>query len=120
MATVRIAGVTSPGHQHARIALRSVFGIGATRALEICVSANVDPSEKIEHLSIEQLDAIRLAVDAFEVEGDLRRRISLNIKRLMDLGSYRGIRHRRKLPCRGQNTKNNARTRKGKKKPVRR
>jgi small subunit ribosomal protein S13 len=115
---VRIAGVNLP-NKHARIALRAIFGIGPTRALEICKTAGVNPAMKIEELSDAEVEKLRAQVDSFTIEGDLRREISTNIKRKMDLGCYQGVRHRRGLPVRGQNTKNNSRTRKGKRKPVR-
>lgn len=118
MAT-RIAGVNIPDNKHARIALRSIYGIGATRALKICQAANVDPAKKISELAEDDLERIRTEVGKYTLEGDLRREISMNIKRTMDLGCNRGIRHRRGLPVRGQRTKTNARTRKGKRKPVR-
>ncbi len=112
----RIAGINIPPHKHACIALQSIFGVGKTRALQICKAANVDIAAKISTLTDEQIDALRSAVSKFDVEGDLRRVVSMNIKRLMDLGCYRGLRHRRGLPVRGQRTKTNARTRKGRKK----
>lgn len=115
---VRIAGVNLP-NKHARIALRAIFGIGPTRALEICQTAGVNPAMKIEEISDAEVEKLRAQVDTFMIEGDLRREISTNIKRKMDLGCYQGVRHRRGLPVRGQNTKNNSRTRKGKRKPVR-
>lgn len=116
---VRIAGVNIPDHKHARIALQAIYGIGPTRALEICGSAQVEPHQKIASLSEEELDRIRGELGKFLLEGDLRREISMHIKRKMDLGCNIGIRHRRGLPVRGQRTKTNARTRKGKRKPVR-
>lgn len=115
---VRIAGVNLP-NKHARIALRAIYGIGPTRASQICASAGVDPAMKIEEISEGELEKLRAEVDTFTIEGDLRREVSTNIKRKMDLGCYQGVRHRRGLPVRGQNTKNNSRTRKGKRKPVR-
>lgn len=115
----RIAGVNIPMHKHVRIALRSIYGIGPTSALKICEMANVQPNQKVQDLSDEELEALRTALASnFQVEGDLRREISMNIKRKMDLGCYAGIRHRRGLPVRGQRTKTNARTRKGKRKPI--
>jgi len=116
---VRIAGVNIPDHKHARIALRSIYGIGPTRALEICEQAKIDPTAKVKDLTEQELDLIRNALAVYTLEGDLRRETSMHIKRLMDLGCNRGIRHRRGLPVRGQLTKTNARTRKGKRKPVR-
>ena len=115
----RVAGINIPDNKHAEISLTYVYGIGKTRAKDICLKAGIEPSTKIADLNEEQLELIRTEVGNFIVEGDLRRNISTNIKRLQDLASYRGIRHRRKLPTRGQNTKNNARTRKGPKKPMR-
>jgi small subunit ribosomal protein S13 len=102
------------------IALRSIYGIGATRAKEICGAANVAPERKIMELTEEEVDKLRTEVAKFMVEGDLRREVSMNIKRLMDLGCNRGIRHRRGLPLRGQRTRTNARTRKGPRKPIKR
>ncbi|VAW43749.1 SSU ribosomal protein S13p (S18e) [hydrothermal vent metagenome] len=116
----RIAGVNIPVHKHAWIGLTSIFGIGRTRAYAICDSAGVDPAHKVGQLEEDALDKLRAEVANFDVEGDLRREVAMNIKRLMDLGCYRGLRHRRGLPVRGQKTKNNARTRKGPKKPIRR
>lgn len=112
----RIAGINVPVNKHIVIALRSIYGIGPTRARSICVTVGIDPQKKIKDLIETELEAIRVAVGKFMVEGDLRRDVSMNIKRLMDLGCYRGIRHRRGLPVRGQRTKTNARTRKGRSK----
>ena len=109
----RIAGVNIPNHQHADIALTAIYGIGRPRAKQICIAAGVGPSTKIKDLSDAQMDKLRELVGRYTVEGDLRREMSINIKRLMDLGCYRGFRHRRGLPVRGQRTKTNARTRKG-------
>ena len=109
----RIAGVNIPNNKHAEIALTAIFGIGRTRAREICANTKIKPSSKIKELSASDLDKLRKEVANYTIEGDLRRDISLNIKRLRDLGCYRGIRHRRGLPVRGQRTKTNARTRKG-------
>lgn len=116
----RIAGVNIPDRKHAVIALTSIYGIGRTRATGICLEAGVEPNAKIQDLSEDQVDAIRAAVAKFTVEGDLRREVSMNIKRLMDLGTNRGIRHRRGLPLRGQRTRTNARTRKGPRRPIKR
>jgi len=116
----RIAGVNVPDNKHAWVALTSIYGIGRTRAYEICKAAGIEASTKIRDLEESQLEDVRTEVGKLSVEGDLRREISMNIKRLMDLGTNRGIRHRRGLPVRGQNTKNNARTRKGPKKPIKR
>ena len=115
----RIAGVNVPDRKHAIIALTSIYGIGKTRSAQILAQAGVDGTTKVEALSEAQLDTIRSLIGEFTVEGDLRRETSMNIKRLMDMGSYRGGRHRRSLPLRGQRTKTNARTRKGPRKPIR-
>ena len=109
----RIAGVNVPDNKHIDIALTSVYGIGKITAQKICTTVAVDKSTKVKDLNESEIEKIRTEIDKFMVEGDLRREVAMNIKRLMDLGSYRGLRHRRGLPVRGQNTKNNARTRKG-------
>lgn len=119
MAIVRIAGVNIPTDKNAEIALTRVFGIGRPTALVICKKLGIDPLSKIKSLTETELEAIRTEIGNYTIEGDLRREISLNIKRLTDLGCYRGVRHRRGLPLRGQRTRTNARTRKGKAKPVR-
>lgn len=116
----RIAGINVPVNKHTEIALTSIFGIGRTRAQKICSEAGVTPTTKVKDLDEGQVENLRSEVAKFTIEGDLRREISMNIKRLMDLGSYRGIRHRRGLPLRGQRTKTNARTRKGPRKPIKR
>lgn len=116
----RIAGVNIPDHKHAVIALTYVYGIGRTTAKRICVSTGVAEATKISELSETEIDSIRSEVGKIMVEGDLRREVSMSIKRLMDLGCFRGIRHRRGLPVRGQRTKTNARTRKGPRKPIKR
>ncbi|ARS52073.1 SSU ribosomal protein S13P [Kushneria avicenniae] len=115
----RIAGVNIPDNKHAAISLTYIYGIGRTRAKEICAQVGIAPDVKVGDISAEKLDEVRTAVGQYAVEGDLRREITLNIKRLMDLGCYRGLRHRRSLPMRGQRTKTNARTRKGPRKPIR-
>jgi small subunit ribosomal protein S13 len=115
----RIAGVNIPNHQHAEIALTSIYGIGRARAREICAAVGIGASTKIKDVTDAQMDKLRDNVAKFAVEGDLRREVSMNIKRLMDLGCYRGLRHRRGLPVRGQRTRTNARTRKGPRKAVR-
>ncbi|CAA6801341.1 MAG: SSU ribosomal protein S13p (S18e) [uncultured Thiotrichaceae bacterium] len=115
----RIAGINIPVNKHAVIGLTSIYGVGRSRAADICVAANVAPSTKIRDLTEDEVEAIRKEIGKFVVEGDLRREVSMNIKRLMDLGCYRGIRHRRGLPLRGQKTKNNSRTRKGPRRPIR-
>jgi small subunit ribosomal protein S13 len=109
----RIAGVNIPNHQHAEIALTAIYGIGRSRARVICDAAGVAYSAKIKDLSDAQMDKLREFVGRFPVEGDLRREVTMSIKRLMDLGCYRGVRHRKGLPVRGQRTRTNARTRKG-------
>ncbi len=114
----RIAGVNIPNHQHAVIALTAIYGIGRTRAREICAAIGVEPSTKMKDVTDADLDKMRDAVGKFTVEGDLRREVSMNIKRLMDMGCYRGLRHRRGLPVRGQRTRTNARTRKGPRKAI--
>ena len=116
----RIAGVNIPSNKHVVIALTSIYGIGRPTASKICHSCDVDTGIAVKNLTEEQIEKIRNAIDDYEVEGDLRRQVSMNIKRLMDLGCYRGMRHRRGLPLRGQRTKTNARTRKGPRKPIRR
>jgi len=116
----RIAGVNIPDRKHAVIALTSIYGIGRTRAQQICDAANVAQDRKIMDLTEEEVEKLRSAVAEFTDEGDLRRAVSMYIKRLMDLGCNRGIRHRRGLPLRGQRTRTNARTRKGPRKPIRR
>jgi small subunit ribosomal protein S13 len=109
----RIAGINIPNHQHAEIALTAIYGIGRARAQAICAAAGVEKSRKIKDLNDTELDRLRDGVVKFTVEGDLRREVSMSIKRLMDLGCYRGVRHRKGLPVRGQRTRTNARTRKG-------
>ena len=109
----RIAGVNIPNHQHAEIALTAIYGIGRPRAKQICIASGVGPSTKIKDLSDAQMDKLRELVGRYTVEGDLRREVTMSIKRLMDLGCYRGVRHRKGLPVRGQRTRTNARTRKG-------
>lgn len=114
----RIAGINIPDHKHAVIALTAIYGIGKTRSQAICAAAGIAEDVKIRELSEEQIDKLRDEVGKFTVEGDLRREVTLNIKRLLDLGCYRGLRHRRSLLVRGQRTKTNARTRKGPRKPI--
>jgi len=114
----RIAGVNIPDNKHAVISLTYIFGIGRTTSAKILAAVGIVPTTKIKDLSDSQLDAIRAEVAKIPTEGDLRREISMNIKRLMDLGCYRGMRHRRGLPVRGQRTKTNARTRKGPRKAI--
>ena len=114
----RIGGVNIANHQHAEIALTAIYGIGRNRARQICNAAGIKISTKIKDLSDGDMDKLREQVAKFSTEGDLRREVSMNIKRLMDLGTWRGLRHRRGLPVRGQRTRTNARTRKGPKKTV--
>ncbi|MDF1817023.1 MAG: 30S ribosomal protein S13 [Immundisolibacteraceae bacterium] len=116
----RIAGINVPDHKHAEIALTAIYGIGRTRSQKICDTVKVKRDAKIKDLTEAEIESLRGEVDRLMVEGDLRRETAMNIKRLMDLGTYRGIRHRRGLPLRGQRTKTNARTRKGPRKPIRR
>lgn len=112
----RISGVNIPVQKHVVIGLTAIYGIGQNRSLKICMAANVNPQTKVKDLSEAELDLLRNEVAKFKVEGDLRREVSMNIKRLIELGTYRGLRHRRGLPVRGQRTRTNARTRKGKRK----
>ncbi len=116
----RIAGVNIPDNKHAVISLTYIYGVGRTTAKQLCATTGVNEQSKISDLSEEQMDALRNEVGKMNVEGDLRREVSMNIKRLMDLGCNRGLRHRKGLPLRGQRTKTNARTRKGPRKPIRR
>lgn len=114
----RIAGVNIPNHKHAEIALTAIYGIGRTRARQICDASGVARTTKMKDLTESDMDRLRDEVGKFIVEGDLRREVTMNIKRLMDLGCYRGFRHRRGLPMRGQRTRTNARTRKGPRKAI--
>jgi small subunit ribosomal protein S13 len=114
----RIAGINIPVQKHTIIALQEIYGIGSTRAKQICEATKVPPTTKIKNLTEGQLETLRSAVSKYLVEGDLRREVSMNLKRLMDLNCYRGIRHKRGLPVRGQRTHTNARTRKGKRKTM--
>jgi small subunit ribosomal protein S13 len=116
----RIAGVNIPNHQHAVIALTSIYGIGRARSQAICAAAGINAATKIKDLSDNDMEKLREQVAKFTVEGDLRREVTMSIKRLMDLGCYRGTRHRRGLPARGQRTRTNARTRKGPRKAIQR
>ncbi len=109
----RIGGVNIPNHQHAEIALTAIYGVGRSRARAICTAAGIKTTSKIKDLSDSDMDKLREQVAKFTLEGELRREVSINIKRLMDLGTWRGLRHRRGLPVRGQRTRTNARTRKG-------
>ena len=115
----RIAGINIPDNKHVRIALTYIYGIGNSLANSLCKTLAISDNTKVSDLSEKELESLRTAVANLSVEGDLRREISTNIKRLMDLGCYRGIRHRRGLPVRGQRSKTNARTRKGPRKPMR-
>lgn len=112
----RIAGVNIPMQKHIVIGLTSIYGIGRSRASKICESAKISPEKKTKDLTELELDQLRNEIAKVRVEGDLRREVSMNIKRLIELGAYRGLRHRKGLPVRGQRTKTNARTRKGKRK----
>jgi small subunit ribosomal protein S13 len=115
----RLAGINIPDNKHTEISLTYIFGIGKKTAQDICASSDVNPTTRIQDLSEGDLDRLRQEISKLNVEGDLRREVELNKKRLLDLGCYRGIRHRRNLPVRGQRTKTNARTRKGPKRPIR-
>lgn len=116
----RIAGVNLPVQKHVWVGLQSIYGIGRSRARKICADLKIDPATPIKSLSEGEVEQLRQAVGSFSVEGDLRREVGMSIKRLMDLGCYRGFRHRRGLPVRGQRTKTNARTRKGPRRPIKR
>jgi small subunit ribosomal protein S13 len=116
----RIAGINVPDRKHAWVSLTSIYGIGRSTARRICEGAGIKPSVQIKDLTEEELDKIRAEIQKYSIEGDLRREVSMNIKRLMDLGTYRGIRHRRGLPVRGQRTNTNARTRKGPRRMIKR
>ncbi len=116
----RIAGINIPLNKHIVIALTSIFGIGHSRAKKICEAAGIAPETPVKDLAEPEVAKLRTAVASFTVEGDLRRETSMNVKRLMDLGCYRGIRHRRGLPMHGQRTRTNARTRKGPRRPIKR
>jgi small subunit ribosomal protein S13 len=115
----RIAGINIADHKHAEVALTGIYGIGRMTARKICADTGIRPDAKIRDLSEAEVESIRTEIAKYTVEGDLRRTVSMNIKRLMDLGCYRGIRHRRGLPLRGQQTRTNARTRKGPRRPIR-
>jgi small subunit ribosomal protein S13 len=114
----RIAGVNIPDNKHAVISLTYIYGIGKTTAYKLCTATDIEPTRRIKDLSEDQLDALRSQISGMMVEGDLRREVQMSIKRLKDLGCYRGLRHRHSLPVRGQRTKTNARTRKGPSKPI--
>jgi small subunit ribosomal protein S13 len=114
----RIAGINLPINKHIEIALTSIFGVGRSSAQKICDAAGIERNLRVKELTEADAEKLRAEVGKFQVEGDLRREISMNIKRLMDMGIYRGLRHRRGLPVRGQRTRTNARTRKGPRKPI--
>lgn len=114
----RIAGVNIPNQQHAAIALTAIYGIGRSRARKICTAVGVNQTTKVKDLTDADLERLREEIGKYVVEGDLRREVTMNVKRLMDLGCYRGVRHRRGLPVRGQRTRTNARTRKGPRKAI--
>lgn len=116
----RIAGINLPANKHIEIALTSIYGIGRHSAQTICDAIGIDRATKVRDLTDEQAEHLRQGVAQYHVEGDLRREVSMNIKRLMDMGNYRGLRHRRGLPVRGQRTSTNARTRKGPRRPIKR
>ena len=109
----RIAGINIPMNKHIGIGLTHIFGIGKSRAIDTCAAASVDPTTKVKDLTEAEVTALRAQLSRYPLEGDLRREVSMNIKRLMDLGTWRGMRHRKGLPVRGQRTRTNARTRKG-------
>jgi small subunit ribosomal protein S13 len=109
----RIAGINIPNHQHAGIALTAIYGIGRSRAKAICIAAGIEPNRKIKDLTDAEMERMREGITRLSVEGDLRREVQMSVKRLIDLGCYRGSRHRKGLPVRGQRTRTNARTRKG-------
>jgi small subunit ribosomal protein S13 len=109
----RIAGINIPNHQHAGIALTAIYGIGRSRAKAICIAAGIEPNRKIKDLTDAEMERMREGITRLTVEGDLRREVQMSIKRLIDLSCYRGSRHRKGLPVRGQRTRTNARTRKG-------
>ena len=116
----RIAGINIPANKHVVIALTSIYGLGRSRAAMVCEAARVPPGSKVKDLTEPEVERLRLEVAKFPVEGDLRRQVSMSIKRLMDLGTYRGLRHRKGLPVRGQRTRTNARTRKGPRRAIKR
>jgi small subunit ribosomal protein S13 len=116
----RIAGVNIPDNKHLNVALTQIYGVGRQRSLDICQAVGLKPQTRVRDLSENELDKLRTAIGEYTLEGDLRREVSMNIKRLMDLGCYRGIRHRKGLPVRGQRTRTNARTRKGPRRAIKR
>ncbi|MDX1487586.1 MAG: 30S ribosomal protein S13 [Acidiferrobacterales bacterium] len=115
----RIAGINIPNHKHVEIALTSIYGIGRSRARQVCEGASVAHAARVKDLTEAEVQRIRNEVSKYVLEGDLRRQVAMNIKRLMDMGMYRGLRHRRGLPVRGQRTRTNARTRKGPRRAIR-
>ena len=115
----RIAGINIPDNKHVCIGLTHLYGIGRSRAMQICQQAKIKPNVRLEQLKTEELERLRSRVSEYVIEGDLRREVNMSIKRLMDLGCYRGLRHRRRLPVRGQRSKTNARTRKGPRRLIR-
>ncbi|MCG6872550.1 MAG: 30S ribosomal protein S13 [Gammaproteobacteria bacterium] len=117
---MRIAGINLPNHKHIEVALTSIYGIGRSRARKICEAVSISYDAKVKDIPESDAEKLRLAVATFTIEGDLRREIAGNIKRMMDLGIYRGLRHRRGLPVHGQRTRTNARTRKGPRRPIKR
>lgn len=116
----RIAGVNLPVQKHVWVGLQSIYGIGRTRAMEVCDNAGVEATTPVKSLSEGEVEQLRQQIGQYTVEGDLRRETGMAVKRLMDLGCFRGLRHRRGLPMRGQRTKTNARTRKGPRRPIKR
>jgi small subunit ribosomal protein S13 len=116
----RIAGINIPANKHVVIALTSIYGIGHSRAAMMCEAARIPPASKVKDLTEPEVERLRLEVAKVPVEGDLRRQVSMSVKRLMDLGTYRGLRHRKGLPVRGQRTRTNARTRKGPRRAIKR
>ena len=118
MAVARIAGINIPSHKHTIIGLTAIYGIGRSRAVKICEASGILAHKKVSELTEAELDTLRAEVGKFTIEGDLRREVSMNIKRKMDIGCYQGQRHRKGLPVRGQRTKTNARTRKGKRRGI--
>ncbi len=109
----RIAGINIPANKHVVIALTSIYGVGRSRAAQLCEATGIPPDSKVKDLTEPEVERLRVEIGHFPVEGDLRRQVSMSIKRLMDLGTFRGLRHRKGLPVRGQRTRTNARTRKG-------
>lgn len=115
----RIAGINLPIHKHVWIGLQSIYGVGRSRSKKICAETRINPASKIKDLTEAEVEQLRQEIGKITIEGDLRREVGMSIKRLMDLGTYRGLRHRRGLPLRGQRTRTNARTRKGPRRAIR-